>query len=98
MLVTIEVINKGTLNLLQSLEGMGLIHMKTPVSQDTGKPDQEDEKYSSFLQLQGIHKNIKGASVEEFLTRCREDKEYELAIEKREQEERVRRASKKLST
>ena len=98
MLVTIEIINKGTLSLLQSLEGMGLIHVKTPVSQDAGKPAQEDEKYSSFLQLQGIHKNIPGASVEEFLARCREDKEYELALEKREQEERARHASAKLSS
>ena len=98
MLVTIEVINKGTLNLLQSLEGMGLIQVKTSISQDTEKCAQEEEKYSSFLKLQGIHKNIPGASVENFLARCREDKEYELAIEKREQEERASRASTKLSS
>ena len=52
----------------------------------------QDDKYASFIQLRGIHKNIPGASVDEFLSRCREDKERELAIEKRQQEERNRHA------
>ena len=81
MLVTIEVINKGMLNLLQNLEGMGLIHVKTPVSQDDEKPDQNN-KYD-FRKLRGIHKGLPNGSVDEFLARCREDKEYELATEKR---------------
>ena len=97
MLVTIEVINKDTLNLLQNLEGMGLIHVHTPISQDTGKNARKEAKYSSFLHLQGIHKNMPGASVEKFLQGCREDKEFELAVEKRQQEEHTRLDSAKLS-
>ena len=53
----------------------------------------QDDKYASFIQLRGIHKNIPGASVDEFLSRCREDKERELAIEKRQQEERNHHAN-----
>ena len=53
----------------------------------------QEDKYASFLQLRGIHKNIPGASVDEFLSRCREDKERELAIEKRQQEERKHRGN-----
>ncbi|MCL2068136.1 MAG: hypothetical protein FWG99_11825 [Treponema sp.] len=52
----------------------------------------KEDKFAAFLQLRGIHKNIPGASVDEFLSRCHEDKERELAIEKREQEERNRYA------
>ena len=59
--------------------------------ENTVKTTQED-KFAAFLQLRGIHKNIPGASVDEFLSRCREDKERELAIEKRQQEERNRNA------
>ena len=60
--------------------------------ENTVKTAQED-KFDAFLQLRGIHKNIPGASVDEFLFRCREDKERELANEKRQQEERNRHVS-----
>ena len=97
MLVTIEVINKGTLNLLQSLEGMGLIQVKTSISQDSEETSQPlPENKQTWRWLYGCCKNSPQGSVDEFLARCREDKEYELAIEKREQEERARRASTKL--
>jgi hypothetical protein len=50
----------------------------------------------SFRWLRGIHKGIPGGSVDDFLARCREDKEHELAIEKRQEEERKRLADAKL--
>jgi len=40
----------------------------------------------------GCHKGIPGASVDDFFARCREDKELEFAIEKRQLEERKRYA------
>jgi hypothetical protein len=46
----------------------------------------------SFLQFMGCHKGIPGASVDDFLARCREDKELEFAIEERQLEERKRYA------
>ncbi|MDR2591194.1 MAG: hypothetical protein LBC59_00095 [Chitinispirillales bacterium] len=52
-----------------------------------------------IFQLYGRHKGIPGASVDDFLARCREDKEYELALEERQfQERQERRRNAKLST
>ena len=96
MTVTIEIKKPGTLNLLRELENLGLIHVRPSVSQDAENDAQED-KYS-FQQLRGIHKGIPGASVEAFFARKREDKEYELVIEKRQEEERARLARAKLSS
>jgi hypothetical protein len=45
-----------------------------------------------FLRLFGCHKDIPGASVDDFLNRCREDKEHELSVEKRQIEGRDRYA------
>jgi hypothetical protein len=42
--------------------------------------------------LRGCCKNQPGGSVDDFLTHCHSDKERELAIEKRQEEERSRRA------
>jgi len=95
MTVTIEVINKGAMNLLNDMESMGLIHVKPSVPQNS-EEIVRNEKYSSFLKLRGIHRNIPGASVDEFLASCREDKENELAIEKSQEERRFRIASTKL--
>jgi hypothetical protein len=95
MILTVEVKEQAAVKLLNDLESLGLIQVKPVVSQSTEKAADGDEKYS-FLQLRGIHKNIPGASVEEFLARCREDKEHELAIEKRQEEERARLANAKL--
>jgi len=89
MTVTVEIVNHGTLNLLKDLENMGLIHVQPSIPQNTEKTSQEDK--CSFQQLRGIHKGIPGGSVEDFLARSREDKEHELAIEKRQEEERARR-------
>ena len=94
MTVIIEVINKGALSLLNDMENIGLIHVKPSIPQSTEEIARK-EKYSSFLKLRGIHRNVPGASVDEFLARCREDKEHELAIEKSQEEERVRIASTK---
>ena len=65
-------------------------YLQFKAGQDNGIKNVQEDNYSSFIQLRGIHKNIPGASVDEFLSRCREDKERELAIEKRRQEERNR--------
>jgi len=65
--------------------------------QEAPPPYAEEDK-RSFLRFRGIHAGIPGASVEDFLARCREDKEYEFAIEKREEEERARLAKAKLSS
>jgi len=96
MTVTVEVMNHGTLNLLKELENLGLIHLKPSAQQNTAESTQENPP--PYQRLRGIHKNIPGGSVEDFLARCREDKEHELAIEKRQEEERARLAKSKLSS
>jgi hypothetical protein len=97
MTVTVEIVNHGTLNLLKDLESMGLIHVQSAVPQSAEKAVQGDK--CSFHQLRGIHEGIPGGSVEDFLARSREDKEHELAIEKRQEEERARhRANATLSS
>ena len=95
MTLTVEIINHGAISLLNDLETLGLINVKPIVNPDNEKKIDKDEKYS-FMQLRGVHKDIPGASVEEFLARSREEKAYELAIEKRQEEERARLASAKL--
>jgi len=94
MTVTVEVMNPGTFNLLRDLENLGLIHVQPSVSQDAQKTAQEETP--PYQWLRGIHAGIPGASVEDFFARCREDKEHELAIEKRQEEERARLANAKL--
>ena len=91
MTVTVEVKNQKALDLLRAIEGTGLIHVKSPL------PSQAAEKKDTgetppYHWLRGCCKNIPGGSVDDFLARCRADKEHELEIEKREQEERARRA------
>jgi len=112
MTVTVEVKNQRTFDLLRAIEGLGLIHVNTPVPPKTAEKTDQGEKPSNHQQkeshkntpgaseekpsyhwLRGIHKNIPGASVENFLARCREDKEHEIEIERRQQEERARRAN-----
>jgi len=48
------------------------------------------EEKPSYHSLMGCHKGIPGASVEDFLARSRADKEHELEIERRQEEERRR--------
>ena len=72
------------------IDFVGYLHQKT--QQENAVKTSQEDKFTAFLQLRGIHKNIPGASVDGFLSRCREDKEHELDIEKRRQEERNRRA------
>ena len=43
----------------------------------------EKNEKPSYNRLRGCHKNIPGASVEDFLARSRADKEHELEIERR---------------
>ena len=96
MTLTVEIIDHGAIKLLNDLESLGLIHVKPAVPQDGENATAGDDRHSSFLRLRGIHKDAPGASVEDFLARCREDKAHELAIEKRQEEERVRLAGAKL--
>jgi hypothetical protein len=91
MTVTIEVMNQGTLNLLRDMEGLGLIHVNSPIPPQTAEKAKQGEE-PSWHRLRGIHKNIPGASVEDFFACCRADKEHELEIEKRQEEERAHRA------
>ena len=90
MTVTVEIRKPGTLNLLQDLENLGLIHMQPFAPQDAEKPAEENPP--PYQWLRGCCENRPGASVEDFLARKREDKEHELAIEKRQEEERARLA------
>ena len=90
MTVNVEVINKGSLNLLREMENLGLINLHTSVSRISEKTSRNDQ--SSYRWLRGCCKNVPGCSVEDFLARSREDKEHELAIEKRQEEERERLA------
>jgi len=46
-----------------------------------------DNNDAPFLRWFGCHKGVPGASVDDFLARCREDKERELALEERQIEE-----------
>jgi len=65
-----------------------------PIPSQTRAPVGEDP----IFRLCGCHKGIPGASVDDFLARCREDKEYELALEERQfQERQERRRNAKLS-
>ena len=96
MILTVEVIENAAINLLNDLENMGLIHVKPAISQNDKKTAEEDSP--PYQWLRGCCENQPGGSVEDFLSRSREDKEYELAIEKRQEEERTRLASAKLSS
>jgi hypothetical protein len=62
----------------------------SPAEAESGfAQDDEAEDDAPFLRLMGRYKGLPGASVDEFLARCREDKEYELALDRRRQEERA---------
>jgi len=58
-------------------------HALPPISQNNAMDDD-----APFLRLLGCHKGIPGASVDDFLSRCQEDKEHELIGEKRQLKER----------
>jgi len=88
MTVTIEVINQGSLNLLRNMESLGLIHLTHPVSHNFEKVELQEKHANRWLR--GCCKNLPKGSVDDFLANCRADKEREFAIEKRQQEERVR--------
>ena len=84
MTVTIEIKNRGTLNLLRELEALGLIRVQTPSSRNTMQKEPPPNRW-----LRGSCKNLPENSVDEFLARCRADKEKELAAEKHQEEERT---------
>jgi hypothetical protein len=91
MTVTVEVKNQKTFDLLRVIEGLGLIHVNPPVPPQAAEKTAQEET-PSYHRLMGCHKGIPSASVENFLARCREDKEHEFEIERRQQEERARLA------
>jgi len=91
MTVTVEVMNPGTLNLLRDMEGLGLIHVNSPVPPRAAEKT-EQKKEPPYRWLRGCSKGIPGGSVEDFLADCRKDKEHELEIERRQEEERARYA------
>ena len=73
-----------------------------PVEAAPPVPQPQQNRASGYedpiFRLCGCHKDIPGASVEDFLARSREDKEYELALEERQfQERQERRRNAKLS-
>ena len=86
MTLTIELKNQGTLNLLRELESLGLIHMQSPPG------NIQRESGHSKRWLRGCCKDLPEGSVDEFLARCRIDKQLELAIEKRQEQENNHRA------
>ena len=95
MILTVEVIEQAAINLLNDLESLGLIHVKPSVSQGEKTSDEDNPPYQW---LRGCCESRPGGSVEDFLSRSREEKKHELAIEKRQEEERARLASAKLSS
>jgi len=74
--------NQRTFNLLREMEGLGLIHVHPPVFQSAEKPAPENG--SSNRWLRGCCKDLPEGSVNEFLERCRIDKDRERAAETRE--------------
>ena len=91
MTVTVEVKNQRTFDLLKAIEGLGLIHVNEPEPPQAAEKTAQEET-PAYHRLMGCHKNIPGGSVEDFLARSRADKEHELEIERRQEEERARRA------
>jgi hypothetical protein len=93
MTVTVEVKNQQTLDLLKSIEGVRLIRVNSPI-QARPAPKMAQGETPPYHWLRGCCKGM-GGSVDDFLARCREDKAHELEIERRQEEERARRAGKR---
>jgi len=91
MTVTVEVINQKTFDLLKVIEGLGLIHVNSPIPPQTEEMAVHEEP-PPYLRLMGCHKGLHNGTVEDFLADCRADKEHELEIERRQEEERARLA------
>jgi len=87
MTLTIEIKNRGTLNLLRELEALGLIRVQAPSTRNAAQKESPPNRW-----LRGSCKNLPEGSVAEFLTRCRADKERELATEKYQDGEHTGRA------
>jgi len=91
MTVTVEVKNQRTFELLKAIEGLGLIHVNPPVPPQAAEKTAQEET-PSYHRLMGCHKGLHNGTVEDFLADCRADKEHELEIERRQEEERALRA------
>jgi hypothetical protein len=91
MTVTVEVKNQRTFDLLKVIEDLGLIHVNTPVPPQTAEKTAQEETPANPW-MRGCHKGLHKGTVEDFLADCRADREHELEIERRQQEERARYA------
>jgi hypothetical protein len=87
MTVTVDVINRETLNLLRNMESLGLIHVRPSVPESAVNTATDKNRPARWLR--GFCKNNPGGTVKDFLANCRADKERELALEKRQEEERI---------
>jgi hypothetical protein len=91
MIVTVEIKNQKTFDLLRAIEGLEFINVNSPGPPQTAEITIH-EKTPPYKWLRGCCKGIPGSSVEDFITCSRTDKEHELEIEKHQEEERARRA------
>jgi len=89
MTVNVEVKNRKALDLLKAIEGVGLIHVNSSVTPQITEMEVH-EKTPPYRWLRGCHKGLHNGTVEDFLADCRKDKEHELEIERRQEEERAR--------
>jgi len=94
MTVTVEVINEKTIDMLNVMESMGLIHMQSSVQQNAEKPMREGRR--TLEQMRGIHAGHHGRTLDDFLRECHEEKERENEIDRRMDEERERMRNAKL--
>lgn len=90
MTVTVDVTNQKALNLLKTIEGVKLIHVSSSKQSQTA--EEAAEKTPPYHWMRGCHKGLHNGTVEDFLADCRTDKEHELEIERRQEEERARLA------
>ena len=51
MIVTIEIIQKGALDLLSSMERLDLIRVKTPIKKALGEHEKLSERFAGALRL-----------------------------------------------
>jgi hypothetical protein len=93
MTVSVEVTNQKTLDLLKAIEGVGLIHVNTPVPSQSAEMEVQEEQ-PPYRWMRGCHKGLHNGTVEDFLADCRKDKEHEFEIERRQEEERAAHRAK----
>ena len=80
MIITVDVKNQITLNLLRNLESLGLIHLKPPAPENaaTSAGDMPEAPQKANPWLRGWSE-ASGDTMEAYFERKRRDKEEELA-------------------